>query len=106
MWAAVASAVFAAAALQVLDEKCPDLRHAGCFIESARRHDMRRIITLAALSLSLFGGVAMAGNRDGRMDRDRDHDRVEHRETFRDRDARHAPRFERHEGRRGRYERR
>jgi hypothetical protein len=46
---------------------------------------MRRIISLAALSLTLFGGVAMAGNRyDGRAE----HHVVEQREARRAPEAR------------------
>ncbi len=55
---------------------------------------MRRIISAAALSLSLLGGgVAMADNHFDR--------RGEQRETYRDRDERPAPRYERHDERRG-----
>ena len=53
---------------------------------------MRRLITLATLSLSLLGGgAAMAANRNDKVD----HDRVELR------DHRPEPKFERHDQRRG-----
>ncbi|HUJ58417.1 MAG TPA: hypothetical protein VLX92_07990 [Kofleriaceae bacterium] len=55
---------------------------------------MRKIISAAALSLTLFGGVAMADTRDHRAP-------VRHEEVRRDFRARPAPRFERHEERRG-----
>jgi hypothetical protein len=57
---------------------------------------MRRIITLATLSLSLLGGgAAMAANRGERVERERVEARVE------TRDHRPEARFERHEERSG-----
>ena len=66
---------------------------------------MRRLITLSMLSLTLFGGVAMADNRDHRaVETHREvavRDRREVVDHYRDHRVRPELRFERHDNRAG-----